>query len=217
MFLGHFAVGLALKRVAPESNLGWLIAAPLFLDLIWPIFVLAGLERVEIDPGNTVVTPLNFVYYPISHSLMMALVWSLVVGVLYYAISRYGKGAVAVCAGVFSHWLLDVVVHRADLPLYPGSNTVVGLGLWNSFAGTLVAEIVLFVAGAVLYLTFTRAVDKVGRYAMWAFLIFVALIYAANVLGPPPRNSTAVAATVLLMWIFPIWAGWADNHRVNEP
>ena len=217
MFLGHFAVGLAFKRVAPESNLGWLIAAPLFLDLIWPIFVLAGLERVEIDPGNTIVTPLNFIYYPISHSLMMALVWSLVVGVLYYAISRYGKGAVAVCAGVFSHWLLDVVVHRADLPLYPGSNTVVGLGLWNSFAGTLVAEIVLFVAGAVLYLTFTRAVDKVGRYAMWAFLIFVALVYAANVLGPPPPNSTAVAVTVLLMWLFPIWAGWADHHRVTEP
>src|SRR3954469_22002914 len=96
MFIGHFAVGFALKKWAPQTNLGWLTAAVVFLDLLWPVFLLIGIEKVEIDPGNTAFTPLNFVSYPYSHSLAMAVVWSVVLGGLYFGFTRYGTGAVAI-------------------------------------------------------------------------------------------------------------------------
>ena len=101
MFIGHIAVGLAAKRVAPKTSLGLLVAAPLAVDLLWPIFVLAGVERVRIDPGNTAFTPLAFTYYPWSHSLLMSLVWSVVAGAAYWLWRRYRAGALVLGAGVF--------------------------------------------------------------------------------------------------------------------
>lgn len=201
-----------MKRAAPRTNLGWLIAAPIFLDLIWPIFVLAGLERVEVEPGNTAFTPLNFVHYPISHSLAAAVGWSVAAAAVYFAISKYRAGTLVVGLGVFSHWLLDAVVHRPDLPLYPGGQ-MVGLGLWNSVAATLAVECVMFAVGVWIYARMTKAVDKIGSIGFWAFVLFIAVIYAGNVFGPPPPNSTAVASVTLAMWILPLWAGWFDRHR----
>ena len=215
MFIGHFALAFALKRAAPKTNLGWLIASVEFLDLVWPILVLAGLERVEVDPGNTVFTPLNFVSYPYSHSLAGAIVWSILFGGVYYAISRYKRGALIVAAGVLSHWFLDLIVHRPDLPLYPGSAETYGFGLWNSFAATMAVESVMFITGVWLYVSSTRAKDNIGRYALWSFIAFLAIVHIANAFGPPPPSSTAVATVALLMWLFPLWAGWADAHRTN--
>ena len=215
MFIGHFALGFALKRAAPKTNLGWLIASVEFLDLIWPILVLTGVERVEIDPGNTVFTPLNFVYYPYTHSLAGAIVLSILFGGVYYAISKYKRGALIVAAGVLSHWFLDLIVHRPDLQLYPGSSERFGLGLWNSFAATIIVESAMFILGVWLYVSFTRAKDKIGRYALWSFVVFLAVVHVANAFGPPP-NSSAVAIVALLMWLFPLWAGWGDAHRTSE-
>lgn len=216
MFIGHFALGFALKRAAPKTNLGWLIASVEFLDLIWPILVLTGVERVEIDPGNTVFTPLNFVYYPYTHSLAGAIVLSILFGGVYYAISKYKRGALIVAAGVLSHWFLDLIVHRPDLQLYPGSSERFGLGLWNSFAATIIVESAMFILGVWLYVSFTRAKDKIGRYALWSFVVFLAVVHVANAFGPPPPNSSAVAIVALLMWLFPLWAGWGDAHRTSE-
>lgn len=213
MFIGHFALAFALKRAAPRTNLGWLIASVEFLDLIWPIFVLAGIERVEVDPGNTAFTPLNFVSYPYSHSLAAAIVWSVLFGGVYYAISRYRTGAFIVALGVLSHWLLDLVVHRPDLPLYPGGAEKFGLGMWNSFAATIIVEAAMFMIGVWLYATATRAKDRVGTYTFWSFAAFLAAVYLANAFGSPPPNSTAVAVVTLFVWLIPLWAGWADTHR----
>jgi len=216
MFIGHFALGFALKRAAPKTNLGWLIASVEFLDLVWPILVLAGVERVEIDPGNTVFTPLNFVYYPYSHSLAGAVVLSILFGGVYFAISKYKRGALIVAAGVLSHWFLDLIVHRPDLQLYPGSSERFGLGMWNSFAATMIVESAMFILGVWLYVSFTRAKDKIGRYALWSFVAFLAVVHVANAFGPPPPSSSAVAIVALLMWLFPFWSGWGDAHRTNE-
>lgn len=218
MFIGHFAVGFALKRAAPTTNLGWLIAAPILLDMLWPIFVLAGLERVEIDPGNTAFTPLNFVSYPYSHSLAGALVWSALFAVIYLAFSgsRSRRGAVAVAIGVFSHWVLDVVTHRADMPIYPGGSQLVGLGLWNSIVGTVVVEGIMFVAGVWIYVAMTRAKDKIGSLAFWAFAGFLALTYIVTSFSPPPPSVTAMCITALLVWAFPFWAKWFDRHRIVD-
>src|SRR5438105_5223591 len=107
MFIGHFAVGFAAKKYAQRTPLVLLLAAPLFADLLWPIFLLVGWEHVRIDPGNTKFTPLDLYDYPWSHSLLMDCVWATAFALIYYAIARYWPGAVAIWIGVISHWILD--------------------------------------------------------------------------------------------------------------
>jgi len=155
MFLGHFGVAMAAKKAAPKASLGTLVLAAQFADLLWPVFLLLGWERVRIAPGITRVTPLDFVSYPWSHSLLMDLAWGTALGAVYFALRRDGRGAWVVGACVPSHWVLDWIAHRPDMPLYPGGPRF-GLGLWNSVPATLVVELVLFVAGAAIYLIATR-------------------------------------------------------------
>lgn len=212
MFIGHIAVGLASKRLAPRVSLGVLMAAPVLLDLLWPVFLLLGWEQVRIDPGNTAFTPLDFVRYPITHSLLGACIWGLLFALLFGAATRYLRGAVVVGFGVVSHWFLDFIAHRPDLPLYPGG-VKVGLGLWNSVPATVAVEVALYVAGAWLYLATTRAKDRVGTYSLWAFLVFGVLVYVANMTSPPPPNAHAVAVMAFALWLLPIWAWWFDRHR----
>lgn len=214
MFIGHFAVGLASKRAAPRANLGVLILAPVFLDAIWPIFLVAGIESVRIDPGNTAFTPLDLHDYPWSHSLAMAIVWSVVFGLVYHAVTRYRRGAVVLGMGVFSHWVLDFVTHRPDMPLYPGSGTYVGLGLWNSVVGTMVVEIAMFTAGAAIYATATRARDRVGAVAYWAFVAVLGALYLASAFGPPPPSVAALEIGAFVAYLFVAWAWWIDRHRM---
>ena len=213
MFIGHFAAGLALKRFAPRTNLGWLIAAVCFLDLLWPFFLFAGLERVRIDPGNTAFTPLDFVFYPFTHSLQMAAVWAIFFGGAYYVFSNYRAGAIAIGVGVVSHWFLDLIVHRPDLQLYAGGDKY-GFGLWNSIAGTLAVECLMFAAGILIYLRATRARDRVGVYAFWILVAILLLSYIGSALGPPPPSETAIIYFTPLVWIFVALATWTDRHRV---
>lgn len=163
MFVGHLAVALASKRVAPKVSLGWLVGASFGLDLLWPVLLLAGVEHVRIDPGNTAFTPLAFDAYPWSHSLLMVLFWAMVVGGV--AASRLQSRSAGTLVGVLvvSHWVLDWISHRPDLPLWPGG-PVAGLGLWNTIAGTILVEGALFVAGIELYRRTTRARDRVGLW-----------------------------------------------------
>jgi len=213
VFIGHFAVGFASKRLAPRASEGVLLLAPLFLDAIWPVFLAAGLESVRIDPGNTAFTPLDLHDYPYSHSLLMAIVWSLLVGGIYFLVSRYGRGALVVGAGVFSHWVLDFVTHRPDMPLYPGSAVSVGLGLWNSRAGTMLVEGAMFVAGVWIYARATRARDRVGAIGWWAMVALLVVLYASAAMGPPPPSVQAIIVTGFVAWLFIPWAWWFDRHR----
>lgn len=213
MFIGHFAVGYALKKAVPKASLGTLLAAPLFLDLLWPWFLLLGIESVRIDPGNTVVTPLDLHDYPYSHSLAMAIVWSVLFGGLYVWRSGNRRGGLFIGAGVFSHWIFDWISHRPDMPLYPGSTTYVGLGLWNSLSGTLAVEFGLYIAGVWIYTAATKAKDRIGTIAWWTAVIFFAVAYVANVFGPPPPSARAIALAGPFMLLFlPLFA-WIDRHR----
>jgi len=213
MFIGHFAVGFAAKRFAPRTSMAALLAAPLFLDLLWPVFVLLGWEQVRIDPGNTRYTPLDLYYYPWSHSLLMSVVWATGFALIYYGIARYGPGTAAIWIGVVSHWVLDWVSHRPDMPLYPGGPKY-GLGLWNSIVGTMIVELVMLGVGVWLYVRTTRARDRVGRYALAAYVGLLLVLYIGDRFsGPPPSVAavawTGVAAAVLLV----PWAWWFDRHR----
>lgn len=171
MFIGHFAVGFAAKRFAPRTSMDVLLAAPLLLDMLWPVFLLLGWEHARIDPGNTRFTPLDLFDYPWSHSLAMSLVWATSFAVIYHIVVRFWPGTLAIWIGVVSHWLLDWVTHRPDMPLYPGGGPRLGLGLWNSIVGTIIVEITLLAVGVWLYVRITRARDRIGQYAFvtyWA-------------------------------------------------
>ncbi len=213
MFLGHYGVAFGSKAVAPKASLGTLILAAQFLDLLWPVLVLTGLEHVRIDPGNTPVTPLDFYDYPISHSLLMVLLWGVSIGILYAALRKYPRGGWVVAAGVVSHWILDVISHRPDMPLAPALKTFVGLGLWYSPAATFAVEAALFAAGVVLYSRTTIAKDRTGRYAFWGLVALLAAIYILNLPGPPPPSDRAVAVVALLAWLFVPLGYWVDRHR----
>jgi len=214
MFVGHFGVGFAIKKVAAKPSLGTLFLATQFIDLIWPLLLLLGLERVRIDPGNTVVTPLDFVYYPISHSLVAVLIWGLVVSGIYYFFKRDKQGAVWLGILVLSHWLLDFFTHRPDLPLWPsGDSILVGLGLWNSLIGTLLLEFGILAGGVYLYLKVTRARDKTGNYSLWGLVVFLVLIHIMNIFGPPPPAEGPIAYAGFSMWLLIAWGYWIDRHR----
>jgi hypothetical protein len=214
MFIGHYAVGFAAKRLAPRTSLGTLLSAALLLDLVWPILVLAGVERVRIAPGDTLMTPLAFEYYPYSHSLLMAFLWGSAAGLLYFALRRDRAGALVVALLVVSHWFLDLLVHRPDLPLSLGDSSKVGWGLWNSMPVTLLLEYGLFALGLLVYVRTTRPLDRIGSWAFWGLVAFLALGFASDMGGPPPPSVTALAWMALALWILVLWAWWADRHRV---
>jgi hypothetical protein len=214
MFLGHYALAFGAKRIAPSVSLGTLFMACQFADLLWPTLLLLGLERVEIDPGNTLVTPLNFVSYPYSHSLVMLLAWSAVFALLYRAIRAAQPVAMTtVAALVFSHYVLDVITHRPDMPVTIGGAQKIGLGLWNYPGTTLAVESALFLVGAGLYVSVTREKDRAGQLGLLALIATLAAIYFAALYGPPPPSTAAVAITGHLLWLFVLWAYWIDRHR----
>jgi len=212
MFIGHFAVGFAAKRAAPRLSLAALFAAAQFADVIWPFLVAAGVEQVRIVPGITAFTPLEFVSYPYSHSLLALVIWGVLFGGICALVLRDRRVMLVVAALVVSHWVLDWVTHRPDMPLYPGSRTF-GLGLWNSVPATIAVETAMFVAGVWMYVRATRARDVIGRRAFAALVGFLFAAYAAA-MGPPPPSITALVVTAIAgAAIIIVWAWWFDRHR----
>lgn len=211
MFIGHFAAGMAGKKIQPAISLGTLFLAAQFLDLLWPTLLLLDVEHVEIQPGISVVTPLNFTDYPISHSLLFVMIWGSLFGALYYAFNKDRRGAFLLGGLVVSHWILDVIVHIPDLPLHPGNSEKVGLGLWNSTALTLIVEGAIFIGGTMLYLQTKRRSGKAVTWKFWSLIIFLLVVYAMNLAGPPPPSVEAIAWAGHLQWLFIPWAWWADR------
>jgi hypothetical protein len=212
MFIGHFGLALAAKRLAPRASLAVLILAAQLADVMWPVLVAVGIEQVRIDPGNTAFTPLDFVAYPYSHSLLLLVLWGVILGLLTRT-HVGGRTAIPLVAGlVVSHWLLDWITHRPDMPLTPGG-PLLGLGLWNSVPWTLAVELVMFAAGTWVYVATTRAKDAVGRWGFVTFVAFLLLAYLAN-LGSVPPSVTALSTTAIVgVLVIAAWAWWVDRHR----
>lgn len=216
MFIGHFALAFGAKRAAPAVSLGTLFLACQFADLLWPTLLVLGLEKVEIDPGNTLVTPLNFVSYPYSHSLVMLLVWSAIFAIVYRVAKGSRTAAIATIAAlVFSHYVLDVITHRPDMPITITGTTKLGLGLWNFPGTTLAVESTMFIIGTAIYSSVTRATDRAGHIGFYLLIVVLVAIYFAALYGPPPPSTAAIAGAGHLTWLFVLWAYWVDRHRAT--
>ncbi len=213
MFIGHFALGFAAKPAAPRLSLAVLFAAAALADLIWPCLVALGIEQVRIDPGNTAFTPLDFISYPYSHSLLFLGMWGIIFGAMCAGVVRDRRVLPLIAALVVSHWVLDWITHRPDMPLYPGSAKF-GLGLWNSVPGTISVELTMFLAGVLVYVRSTRARDLIGRRAFAAFVGFLLAAYAANLGSPPPSVNAIVITAIAGVGVLMLWAWWFDRHRI---
>jgi len=208
MFIGHFAIGLLAKKDNTLPSLAMMFIAVQLLDLIWPVLVLLGIESLAIDPGNTKLTHLDFEYYPFSHSLLASILWGLLLAIGYFWFTKNKKGSLIIGALVLSHWILDFITHRPDLPLSPFSETKVGLGLWNYPITEIILELLIFGLGAILY--YKSPVFK-RKIPFWILVIFLLIVHLMNIFGPPPPNTMAVAWSANLMWLIVIWAWWIEK------
>jgi len=212
MFVGHLAVALAAKPRAPQVNLGWLMAGVCALDLVWPLFLLAGIEHVRIVPGATAFTPLVFESYPWSHSLVMACVWGVVLAALARWRTPMPVGGL-LFALVVSHWVLDFATHAPDMPLWPGSSPKFGLGLWYSIPLTLVIEGAMWLAGIWIFLRTAPPRTSGARLAFWSFVVICTLMWATGPWGPLPPSERALGYFALIGWLIVPWAAAADRRR----
>jgi hypothetical protein len=213
MLLGHYGLAFAAKRIAPRTSLGTLTFAAQWLDELWPLLLLTGVEYVRIAPGLMPGCQLDFVSYPVSHSLMAAVGWGLLIGAVYALARRAPQAAWIVGGLVVSHWLLDVMVHRPDLPVLPGG-PYVGLGAWRSLPLTFLLEGVFYGGGLLVYVRATRPANWVGRYALWAYVATQVIIFVGSAFGPPPASTHEIAFGALALWLFVPWAAWIDRHRL---
>ena len=214
MFIGHYGVGFAAKKVDSKPSLGTMFLAAQFLDFLWPFLILTGIEHVKIEPGITASNPLDFTYYPFSHSLLFTIIWALLFGFIYFLVKRNLKSSIILGMLVISHWILDLIVHIPDLPLTPWTNIKVGFGLWNSLILSILVEGFIFLIGVYLYLTATKAKNKKGIFGLWGLLIFFVAIYIMNLTSPPPPSVDAIGYVGLLQWLFILWAYWIDRNRI---
>jgi len=213
MFIGHYALGFAAKRWAPRASLGTLFVAPTLADLLWPVFLLLGWEHAHVVPGPNPFLTLWLDDYPISHSLFTLIVWGALFGYLYRRRSGDKRAGVVIALLVVSHWVLDFVTHRPDEPLYPGGPKV-GLGLWNSVAGTVIVESALLIAGVAIYTRATRARDAIGRWGLWGLVALLAASYYSSLFTPTPTDIRALAVGgIFFELVFVAVAWWVDRHR----
>jgi len=217
MFVGHLAVALVGKQASQKTSLGWFVAAATMADLLWPIFLLAGVEHVRLQPGATAFTPAVFESYPWSHSLLMLVLWGLALAGLarWRGVETRATWLIALLA--VSHWVLDVVTHAPDMPLWPGNSPKFGLALWNSIPATLVIEGALWIACLTLYLRARRPRNWVAALAFWSLVVVTTLLWAMGPWSPPPPSLRALAWVALVGgWITVPWAAWADRGYVQR-
>jgi hypothetical protein len=213
MFIGHFALGYAAKKWAPQLSLGVLFAAVVLADLIWPVLVALGIEHVRIAPGYTASTPFEFISYPYSHSLLTLVLWG---GILGWITAPQMPAFALVVALVVSHWVLDFITHVPDMPLYPGGPKF-GLGLWNWVSATVAVEMVMFAIGVWIYMKATRPRDRIGRWGFIGVTAFLLVGFLGDAVSSAvPPSVTALWTAALALGVLTIWlAWWTDKHRAS--
>jgi hypothetical protein len=215
MFVGHYGPSFAIKSIQPSIRLWVLFIAVQLLDVGWSVLVMLGVEKARIVPGITASNPLDLYYMPFTHSLVAAFAWSvaaIILSRLLLGVRDWSAG-LWVGAAVFSHWVLDFVVHRPDLPLYDDAAKV-GLGIWNYPIIALALEALLLFGGMIMYLKRTRPLSTLGRLGPPIFGVLMLAIQCYIFFGPPPASPVAAAVTALVSYVvFAAVAHWLDRNR----
>jgi len=214
LFIGHYAVGFASKKLSPSTSLGLLILASLWLDIVWPFFVLSGIERAKIVPGITRVMPVDLEYYPFSHSLLAAGLWAMAFSGIYWFFYRRLWASLLLGIGVVSHWVLDLISHRPDLPLTFFGSQRLGLSLWNYPVPAFVLEFIIFAGSFSLYIADTRPLNAVGKFGIWFYAAILLGLFTVPFLGIIPRNLHVVVISGLFLFALIPIAHWLDRNRV---
>lgn len=214
MLVGHFGVSLAAKRLAPKASLGILVLASLVPDLLAWAFFLAGIEHARIHPGITRTNSLEMYDIAISHSLATAAIWGALMATAYFLWRRYSRASWVIFALVLSHWLLDFLSHRPDMPLAPGMHHYFGLGLYNSPLGILLVEGLIWLAGIIVYARSTRARKHAGVWLFWGAVFLLTALWLGTLGGsPPPDLRRAGISSLIFFSIVVLWAYFVDSLR----
>ena len=217
MFVGHYAACLAAKKFEKRVSLGVLFLAVQLLDILFFPFVLMGWERINIVERYTASTHFELEYMPYSHSLLAALAWSGAAYALFrWVVVKHKTVALFVGLAVFSHWILDLVVHVPDLPLWSDTSLKLGFGLWNYPVVTFTLEAVLLISALWLYLKSSSATTAIGKYGMAVYVVVLILLNIGNIFGPvgdPDKTSLAISA-LAAYFLFVGIAFWLDRKRV---
>ena len=220
MFIGHYGVALVAKKVDKNISLGLLFFATQFVDILFFVLILMGIERMSIVPGITAANPLDFTYYPYSHSLTASLLWAGLFFVVFKITSsisgsRNNRIALVVAAIVLSHFFLDVIVHRPDLPLFGDDSYKLGLGLWNYVISSSLAEILILAVGLWLYLKSTKGITFGGKYGMIIFAVFLVMMQMGSLFMPPPPDIRGFAIFGLVYQLMMVGVvSWLDRKRI---
>jgi hypothetical protein len=215
MFVGHYGPSFAINSFQRSIPLWTLFIAVQFLDVVWSVLVFFGIEKVRIVPGITASNPFDLYYMPFTHSLVGAFAWALA-GIIVCRVVlnvRNWSAAVWIGVAVFSHWVLDFVVHRRDLPLYDDAAKL-GLGLWNYPILALSLEALLLFGGMIMYLRRTKPLNGFGRFGPPIFGILMLAIQSYIFFGPPPTSPVAAGMTALVSYlVFAAGVYWLDRNR----
>jgi len=213
MLVGHFAISLLGKRIEPKVSVGTLMLAAMLPDVLSCLFLIGGLEEIRLNSGSTF--KLEAVEIAYSHSLLTGAVWGGLLASSYFWRRSYKRGAWLVLAAVLSHWVLDVVSHTPDMPLAPGIQARLGLGLWNSIPATLVIEGGLWILSIAAYVSVTRARSRASLALFWLPIAFLTLAWYGNIAGPPPSDPSSIRFTSLIFFLLTVaWAYWLDRLRL---
>lgn len=221
MFIGHYGIGLALKKVEPRLSLGMLIFGAVMLDILFGLFLLAGVEHAKIIPGVTVVSPFEFYDYPISHSAVGTVMWA-AAGFLAYWLCPTGdhtqrkRPAFVFAIAIFSHFILDVISHTPDLTIFGNNSPRLGLSLWNSLAATMIVELGLLLSGIVLYRGATHSVSSSGKYGLSLFVLILIILSIGIVFGPPPDMISVGVFILAGQLALVALAFWVDRNRITN-
>jgi hypothetical protein len=213
LLVGHLAAGLIAKRVEPKVSLGTWLMAVLLADFIFFPLLIAGIETVALVPNATInrVVGADIGY---SHSLAMLVVWGSLFAGVYFWRRRYMRGAVLLFAAVLSHWVLDVVSHRPDMPLIPGVDKVFGLGLWNSIPATVIVEGGFWLLSIVIYARSTRPRNRWGVYAFWFVVVLLTVMWFANInSGMVPEPVQGGISGLISFSLVTAWGYWVNRLR----
>lgn len=224
MFVGHYGAALALKGVENRASLGLLFIGVQFVDILFFPLVLAGVEQMNIVPGYTESTHFELAYMPYTHSLLAFLLWSVLVAAAAYVLlakrPRRGSIAAVLGAAVFSHWVLDVVVHTPDMPILGDNSTKLGLGLWSNALLVFSLEAAVLLGGLWLYLRATGAKpgSRLGRFGMVGLVVILIALNVYNLFGPPPAAFIELFGFAMVSYLgLAGIAFWLDSLRPPRP